>query len=107
MSPPKKGGKRAYSEVLDLSDNIPESEDDKRSNPSASGSSIRVFPIVEIPQVRRSTRPARQQPTGPSKKVRIDPPGDQDVSAVLKVQFDVIAEAFRTMGEAIGKVRGE
>lgn len=113
VSPPKKGGKRAYAETVDISSNDPESEDNKRSNPSASGSSTRLYPVVEIPQVRRSNR---GQTAGSSKKVRIDPPADQDVSSILETQFIIVAdalrsmgeaaEAFRTMSEVIGKMRG-
>lgn len=106
-SPPKKGGKRAFSEALDVSDDHAESEDDDNPPPSASGSSTQLQPIVEIPITRRSTRPARQQASKPSKKVRVDAPADQDLKAVLQTQFAIVAEAFRNMGEAISKLQGE
>ena len=106
-SPPRKGGKRAFSETLDVSEEHVESEDDGNPTPSASGSSIQLRPVVEIPTTRRSTRPARQRASKPSKKVRVDAPGDQDLKAVLQTQFAIVAEAFRNMGEAISKLQGE
>jgi hypothetical protein len=92
-------------ETVDLSDSNPEFEEDTRSVPSALGSSARLLPVVEIP-VRRSNRPARQQSVASSKKVQIKSPADGELSAVLAAQFNIVAEAFRTIGEAMGKVQG-
>lgn len=101
VSPPKKGGKCMYAETVDISDNDPESKDNGHSNLSTSGSSTHLYPIIKIPQVRRSNH---GQIAGSSKKVQIDPPGDQDVTTILETQFQIIAEAFRTMSEVIGKL---
>lgn len=107
VSPPKKGGKRSFAETLDLFDTTSESEDNGHSIPSASGSSARLQPVMEIPQTRHSNQTPHQQSTGSSKKVWIDPSSDPNITVVLKAQFDIVVEAFRTMGKAVMQVRGE
>jgi hypothetical protein len=57
--------------------------------------------VVEIPVARRSGR------TKNAKKARSDAPGDEALIAVMRTQFAVVAEAFRNMGEAMGKLGGE
>jgi hypothetical protein len=57
--------------------------------------------VVEIPTARRSGR------TKNAKKARSDAPGDDALVAVMRTQFAVVAEAFRNMGEAMGKLGGE
>ena len=100
VSPPKKGGKRPITEVIDLSDANPESEDDARSAAPIPGPSTASYPVVEIPIARRSTRKG-------SKRARADTPGDADLISVLRTQFNIVADAFRGMAEAIEKSRGE
>jgi hypothetical protein len=69
-------------------------------SPATAGPS-RLYPVVELPPARRSGR------TKNAKKARSDAPGDEALVAVLRTQFDVVADAFRTLGEAMGKLRGE
>ena len=55
VSPPKKSGEHPITEVVDLSDANPESEDDARSAAPIPGPSTTLYPIVEIPITRHST----------------------------------------------------
>ena len=100
VSPPKKGSKRPITEVVDLFDANQESEDDARSAAPIPGPSIASYPIVKIPITRRLTRKG-------SKRARADTPGDADLISVLRTQFNIVADAFRGMAEAIEKLRGE
>lgn len=109
LSPPKKSTKRAFDDAIDLSDDNdiagPEDEDDDDEDkaPGPSTSSRRV-PVVEIP--RKSTRQSSVASKA-AKKVRVNASPNDDLYQQLEKQFDIAAEAFRNIGVAMGKLRGD
>ena len=69
-------------------------------SPATAGPS-RLYPVVELSAARRSGC------TKNAKKARSDAPSDEVLVAVLRTQFNVVVDAFCTLGEAMGKLHGK
>jgi hypothetical protein len=106
ISPPKKGSKRGFEEIVEMSDDENAVEEEEPDFPTAgrrAASSSSSLPIVEIPRkTRQSSLPSKA-----AKKVRLEMTPQQEFHDILKTQFQAISEAFHVISVTMGKVLEE
>jgi hypothetical protein len=99
-SPTRKAPKRGFQEIVTVSDDeveFEEEEQDVGSVPRPATSSSRSVPVVEIPRKTRQSSVTSKK----TKKVRVERTPHQEFHETLQTQFQIISEAFQVVSKTM------